>query len=93
MHAGADRKTITRLIQKIEHTDNVCDNMRHNLDRKATVSTPVYTTIPKELFERSPRKSVRRTAQEAGINRESLRQIVVKELKLFPHKFQVYQPL
>ena len=40
VHSGPDRKTITRLIEKFEHTGSVCDNMRNNVGRKATVYPP-----------------------------------------------------
>lgn len=93
VHSGPDRKTITRLIEKFEHTGSVCDNMRHNVGRKATVSTPENVEKTRELLARSPRKSIRRAAQQVGIKRESLRKIIVNELKLFPYKVQVHQPL
>ena len=42
VHSGHDRKTITRLIEKFEHTGSVCDNMRNTVGRKTTVSTSEY---------------------------------------------------
>lgn len=64
-----DRKTITRLIKKFEHTTSVCDNMHPNVNRKATVST---TDIVERTREVSPRKSIRRAAQEVGIKIEKV---------------------
>ena len=60
VHSGPDRKTITRLIKKFEHTGSVCDNMNHNVGRQATASTP-------ENVEKS---KVRRATQEIGIKYE-----------------------
>jgi len=41
----------------------------------------------------SPSKSVRRRSQELGINRESVRRILIADLHMYPHRIQIKQKL
>ena len=76
----------------------------HNLNRKDT-SRQSYSGRPKSSrtphniaavrnsVVRSPSKSVRRRSQELGINRESMRRILIAGLNLYPYKIQIKQKL
>ena len=58
----------------------------HNLNGKDT--TDNHT-----LDARSPSKSVRRRSQELGINRESVRRILITDLHLYTYRIQIKQKL
>ncbi|GBM69071.1 hypothetical protein AVEN_275702-1 [Araneus ventricosus] len=90
---GPSVSTINRLIQKFERTGSVCDDMFGNVGRPLSVKTPEKIERTRQVFERSPRTSIRKAAQQVGIKRESVRQIVVADLQLFPYKIQIHQRL
>ncbi|GBL80237.1 hypothetical protein AVEN_29206-1 [Araneus ventricosus] len=88
---GPSVPTINRLIQKFERTGSVCDDMFGNLGLPLSVKAPEKIERTRQVFERSPRTSIRKAAQQVGIKRESVRQIVVAVLQLFPYKIQIHQ--
>ncbi|GBM21266.1 hypothetical protein AVEN_149856-1 [Araneus ventricosus] len=90
---GPSASTINRLIQKFERTGSVCDDMFGNVGRPLSVKTPEKIERRSQVFERSPRTSIRKAAQQVGIKRESVRQIAVADLQLFPYKIQIHQRL
>ena len=47
----------------------------------------------RDSIGRSPRKSLRRSSQELGISRESIRRILVKNLQLYPYRIQTKHKL
>ena len=47
----------------------------------------------RDSLGRSPRKSLRRHSQELGINRESIRRILVKDLQLYLYRIQIKHKL
>ncbi|GBM93237.1 hypothetical protein AVEN_143177-1 [Araneus ventricosus] len=90
---GSSVSTTNRLIQKFERTCSVCYDMFGNVGRPLSVKTPEKIERTRQVFERSPRTSIRKAAQQVGIKRESVRQIVVADLQLFPYKIQIPQRL
>ncbi|GBM20403.1 hypothetical protein AVEN_222107-1 [Araneus ventricosus] len=62
-----------------------------NVGRLLSVKTPAKIERTRQVFERSPRTSIRKAAQQVGIKRASVRQIVVADLQLFPYKIQIHQ--
>ena len=76
----------------------------HNLNRKDTSRqsysgrpkssrTPHNVAAVRDSVVRSPSKSVRRRSQELGINRESVRRILIADLNLYPYRIQIKQKL
>ncbi|GBN22885.1 hypothetical protein AVEN_248109-1 [Araneus ventricosus] len=64
-----------------------------NVGRPLSVKTAEKIERTLQVFERSPRTSIRKAAQKVGINRDSVRQIVVADLQLFPYTIQIHQRL
>ncbi|GBO22542.1 hypothetical protein AVEN_132730-1 [Araneus ventricosus] len=90
---GPSVSTINRLIQKFDRTGSVCDVMFGNVGRALSVKTAEKIERTRQVSERSPRTSIRKAAQQVGIKRESVRQIVVADLQLFPYRIQIHQRL
>ncbi|GBN73493.1 hypothetical protein AVEN_245442-1 [Araneus ventricosus] len=90
---GPSVSTINRLIQKFERRGSVSDDMFGNVARPLSVKTPEEIERTRKVFERNPRTSIRKAAQQVIIKRESVRQIVVADLQLFPYKIQIHQRL
>ncbi|GBM45145.1 hypothetical protein AVEN_241431-1 [Araneus ventricosus] len=90
---GPSVSTINSLIQKFERTGSVCDSMFGNVGRPLSIKTPEKIERACQVFERSPRTSIRKAAQQVGIKRESVRHIIVADLQLFPYKIQIHQRL
>ncbi|GBL86249.1 hypothetical protein AVEN_131980-1 [Araneus ventricosus] len=61
--------------------------------RPLCIKTPEKIERTRQVFERSSRTSIRKAAQQVGIKRESVRQIVMADLQLFPYKSQIHQQL
>jgi len=51
------------------------------------------TLLLSETVVHSPSKSVRRRSQELGINRESVRRILIADLHMYPYRVQIKQKL
>ncbi|GBL70488.1 hypothetical protein AVEN_217785-1 [Araneus ventricosus] len=90
---GPSVSTINRLIEKFERTGSVCDDMFGNVGRPLSVKTTEKIERTRQAFERSPRTSIRKAAQQVRIKRESVRQIVVADLQLFRYTIQIHQRL
>jgi len=72
----------------------------HNLNRKdtnrqsyCTSRTPHNVAAVIDSVVHSPSKSVRRRSQELGINRESVRRILIADLHMYPYRIQIKQKL
>jgi len=76
----------------------------HNLNRKDTnrqshsgwpksSRTPHNVTAVRDSVVHSPSKSVRRRSQELGINRESVRRILIADLHMHSYRIQIKQKL
>ena len=74
----------------------------HNLNRKDTNGqshsgrpkssrTPHNVAAVRDSVVHSPSKSVRRRSQELGINRESMRRILIADLHMYPCRIQIKQ--
>ncbi|GBM75458.1 hypothetical protein AVEN_98277-1 [Araneus ventricosus] len=63
---GPSVSTINRLIEKFERTCSVCDYMFGNVGRPLSVRTPEKIERTRQVFERSPRTSIRKDAQQVG---------------------------
>ena len=61
--------------------------------RPMTVRTTENMATLKVSVLRDPKKSVRRRSQELHLNRQSLLNIIRKDLNLFPQKIQIKQTL
>ena len=51
------------------------------------------TLLLSETVVHSPSKSMRRRSQELGINRESVRRILIADLHMYPYRIQIKQKL
>jgi len=76
----------------------------HNLNRKDTYRqshsgrpkssrTPHNAAPVRDSFVHSSSKSVHRRSQEFGINRESVRRILIADLHMHPYRMQIKQKL
>ena len=72
--------TINRLIQKFERTGSVCDDMLGNVGPKVSVKMPENFERKRKVFERSPRKLIRKVTKQVKIKWESVKQIVMADL-------------
>lgn len=61
--------------------------------RPRTSRTAENIATVRDSVVRSPRKSLRRRSQELGINRESVRRILINDLHLYPYRIQIKQKL
>ena len=61
--------------------------------RPKTSRTPENTAAVRESVVRSSSKSVCRRNQELGLNRESVRRILITDLNLYPYRIQIKQKL
>ena len=67
-------------------------DMLGNVGPKVIVKTPENIERIRQVFERRPRTTVRKAAQ-LRIKLESVRRIVVADLRFFPHRIQIHQRL
>lgn len=90
---GPDRHTIRSLFEKFEKTGSVHDDRAGKAGRPKTSTTPENVEKVKSIIEKSPTKSIRRTAQQASLSATSTYRIITRELQLFPYKVQTHQPI
>lgn len=58
-----------------------------------TVTTPEVLDVVEKHFEENPNDSIRKAADKLGLNRETLRLIMRRFLKMFPYKISIHQKL
>lgn len=87
------RDTIHAIYEKFKRTGSVLDDVAGHSGRKPTETTEENIQKVAEIFKRSPRKSIRKAAQEAGMKRSSVHRILKRDLNLFAYKIQTHQPL
>jgi len=82
----------------------ITDGTVHNLNRRDTnrqshsgrpksSRTPHNVAAVRDSVVHSPSKSVRLRSQEIGINRESVRRILIADLNMYPYRIQIKQKL
>lgn len=89
--AAPDAKTIRRLAARFEEYGTLAD-VRHR-GRSRTSRSVENVDAVRRSVEQHPETSTRRRATQIGISRWSLRQILHKDLHMFPYKIQVVQQL
>ena len=67
--------------------------MSCKVGRQAIFSKPENVEEIREVLFRSPRKLIRRAVREIVIKYESLRKVIVNDLKLFLYKMQMHHRL
>ena len=76
------------------HSPNGKDtNRQSHSGRLKSSRTPHNVAAVRDSAVRSPSKSERRRSQELGINRESVRRILITDLHLYPYRIQIKQKL
>ena len=76
------------------HNLNRKDTNRHSHSgRPKSSRTPHNVAALSDSVAHSPSKSVRRRSQELGINRESVRRILIADLHMYPYRMQIKQKL
>ncbi len=83
------KSIIQRLIAKFEKTGSMHDGKRGKVGPKQSACTPETVEHARQILKKSPAKSVRCIAQEAGVSKSSLHRIVKEELHLYPYKIQM----
>ena len=68
-------------------------NRQSHSGRPKSSRTQDNVAAVRDSVVRSPRKSVRRRSQELGINRESVRRILISDLHLYPYRIQIKHKL
>jgi len=90
---------IYRLVNKFRthgtaHNHNREDtNRQWHSGRPKSSRTPHDVAAVRDSVVHSPSKSVRRRSQELGINRESVRRILIADLHMYPYRIQIKQKL
>ena len=93
-----DKRFIYRSTQKFREHGTVLNlNARGKRDtysgRPKSARSQENIDAIRDSLGRSPRKSLRRRSQELGINRESIRRILVKDLQLYLYRIQIKHKL
>lgn len=85
------KRTIYRVVNDFEERGSVGDRPKHGPQRTARSAENI--TAAQESVQNNPSTSIRRRAQELGLQRTSLATILHKDLHLFPFKIQLTQEL
>lgn len=85
------KRTIYRVVNDFEERGSVSDRPKHRPQRTARSAENI--TAAQESVQNNPSTSIRRRAQELGLQRTSLATILHKDLHLFPFKIQLTQEL
>jgi len=76
------------------HSPNRKDTHRQSHSgRPKSSRTPNNVAAVRDSVVHSPRKSVRRRSQELGINRKSVRRILIADFHMYPYRLQIKQKL
>ena len=90
---------IYRWVNKFRTHGTVRNLNRKDTNRRSYSGQPKSSKTPhnvaavRDSFVHSPSKSVRRRSQELGINRESVRRILIADLHMYPYRIQIKQKL
>jgi len=77
-------------VHNLNHKDT---NRQSHSGRPKSSRTPHNLAAVRDFLVYSPSKSVRRRSQELGINRESVRIILIADLHMYLHRIQIKQNL
>ena len=77
-------------VHKLNRKDT---NRQSHSGRPKSSRTPHNVAAVRDSVVHSPSKSVRRRSQELGINRESVRRILIADLHMYPYRIQIKQKL
>jgi predicted DNA-binding transcriptional regulator AlpA len=88
VRVAPSRDTIYRIIKQFEEAGSVCDKCAKGLKRNASVRMEEVGAA-REAVTRSPRKSVRRLAQQIGASTSTAWRVCRDDLSLFPYKMQL----
>ena len=78
---GVTRNMVYRTIERFQETGTTTDRPR--LGRKRSVSTPAAIKVIRERIRQNSARSARKVAKYLGMNRETVRIILKKDLKPF----------
>lgn len=87
---------IYRWVKKFETAGTINDmreKSRSRVGRKLTVRSPENIARVQESVGRSPKKSLRKRAQELRLKKSSVQKILIKDLHLYPYRIQIKQKL
>ena len=90
---------IYRWVNKFRSHGTVHNLNRKDTNRQSHSGWPKSSRIPhnvatvRDSVVHSPSKSVRRWSQQLGINRESVRRILIADLHMYPYRIQIKQKL
>lgn len=84
-------QTLRRLARRLEETGSTRDAPKAGRPRSSRTAENIAAVA--QDVEEDPGTSTRRRATQLGINRRSLRRILVKDLKMFPYKVQTVHQL
>jgi hypothetical protein len=85
---GPSLPAIRALVKKFHTTGSVLD-MKPIAKRRVRTEDNIQNF--RQVFQNSPKKSLRRAARESGVNRNSVNRIVRKDLHMFPYKIQYFE--
>ena len=68
-------------------------NRQSHSGRPKSSRAPSKVAAVRDSVVRRPFKSLRRRSQELGINRESVRRILIADLNMYPYRIQIKQKL
>jgi transposase-like protein len=85
------QKSILRYVESHRNRGSVIDAKRTG--RRRSVRNEETVERVQAAITYTPKKSARRLSQEIGVNRETVRNILRKELNLLPYKVQVSHKL
>lgn len=91
IHATLDAKTVKNCHSKLLTTGSVADARRSG--RPSTSRTAENVDRVREMFMRSPKKSLRQGSRESGLSRYSVATILKKDLSFKPWKPHYVQQL
>jgi len=90
---------IYRWVNKFRTHETVHNLNRKDPNRQSHSGRPKLSRTPhnvaavRDSVVHNPSKSMRRRSQELGINRESVRRILIADLHMYPYRIQIKQKL
>jgi len=82
-----------RTHETVHNLNRKDSNRQSHSGRPKSSRTPHNVAAVRDSVVHSPSKSARRRSQELGINRESVRRILIADLHMLPYRIQIKQKL